>query len=455
MIRRIGLRVKVVLLVGLAGSLGFFLVTKKPISDRRTEAIKELPSGPTPAERLPATQIVLLSSTSKGFKPTEPEGAEEKPLSPPPSLFPELPPAPQPQRQKRFEQAVSNEIDFKPARPPQSSTEPPRLELDPLPIPRREIDPAFATRSEFQISEPLPLLPIAKDKSNPDPAPHLRLDLNPPKLDLPFLPLMKSVEPPMATNLQITELGSLKPLAPKPQPEVVERPPSPKKQLATHEPASEKKVPVRYVNQPRLAVAFSITKRGTSGVRASELWASRDGEDWRCIASKNGDTSPIHVSLSGDGKYSLRMLFVAGSGRTSGIPVLGDEPDECVILDTTPPELTFMAVRPDEAREGVDIAWRVKDANLHEEAIQVEWSGDGREWNPITGWIGNIDSIAWKAPEQTPSTIYFRVIARDKAGNESEVRTRNPINIDTVVPKGKVTGIVDFESLPQPKLLVE
>lgn len=213
---------------------------------------------------------------------------------------------------------------------------------------------------------------------------------------------------------------------------------------------------LRYINQPRVAVSFEVTNRGSSGVSASELWATRENQSWRCIARKEGDASPIAANLTEEGVYHLKMVFVAGSGLSSGVPSAGDEPEEWVVLDTTLPQVSLFGVKAVPNKAGwISIRWQASDAHLEDKPIKLEWSADNQHWRLVGDWITNASTIDWQPPEGAPSRIYLKITARDKAGNEAECRTPKPVNIDMVVPMGKVTGVVDFEELPSPRDRVE
>jgi hypothetical protein len=236
----------------------------------------------------------------------------------------------------------------------------------------------------------------------------------------------------------------------------IESPEPPVAGIVFLEPPSPQKPKLRYINQPRVAVAFEVTNRGPSGVSASELWATRENQTWRCIARKDGDASPIIARFTEEGVYHLKMVFVAGSGRSSGVPSAGDEPEEWVILDTTLPQASLLGVKAVPNKAGwISIRWQASDTHLEERPIKLEWSADNQRWQSIRDWMTNDGTVAWQPPEGTPPEVYLRLTARDKAGNEAESRTPKPVNIDMVVPMGKVTGVVDFEELPRPRERVE
>lgn len=279
----------------------------------------------------------------------------------------------------------------------------------------------------------------ADDRSAPKPPPIELTELTLPQAEPKELPIPPALDfaPPKAVTPTVR---MVEPIAPPP----LEIPPL--------DLAPPQKPKLRYINQPRVAVSFEVTNRGSSGVSASELWATRENQSWRCIARKEGDASPIAANLTEEGVYHLKMVFVAGSGRSSGVPSAGDEPEEWVVLDTTLPQVSLFGVKAVPNKAGwISIHCQAIDAHLEEKPLKLEWSADNQRWQPITDWIQNTGAIDWQPPEGAPPRIYLKLTARDKAGNEAECRTPKPVNIDMVVPMGKVTGVVDYEELPRPR----
>ena len=113
------------------------------------------------------------------------------------------------------------------------------------------------------------------------------------------------------------------------------------------------------------------------------------------------------------------------------------------------------------------IQWKAIDKNFTEEPITIEW-GDkpSGPWQPVAAGghgvqlatvsepqarrIANTGSFAWRVPAGLPPRVYLKLTARDAAGNEKTVVTRDPIVIDLVKPRAKVSGIVGPVGMPRP-----
>ena len=55
--------------------------------------------------------------------------------------------------------------------------------------------------------------------------------------------------------------------------------------------------------------------------------------------------------------------------------------------------------------------------------------------------LPNTGKYAWRVPAGLPAKVYLKVSARDAAGNVSEVVTPEPILIDLMKPRAKITSI--------------
>jgi hypothetical protein len=69
---------------------------------------------------------------------------------------------------------------------------------------------------------------------------------------------------------------------------------------------------------------------------------------------------------------------------------------------------------------------------------------------PSARRLPNTGSFAWRVPAGLPPRVYLKVVARDSAGNEKTVITRDAVLIDLVKPRAKVSGIVGPAGSPRP-----
>ena len=64
--------------------------------------------------------------------------------------------------------------------------------------------------------------------------------------------------------------------------------------------------------------------------------------------------------------------------------------------------------------------------------------------------LPNTGQYAWRVPAGLPPRVYLKVTARDAAGNVSEVVTPQPILVDLMKPKAKITAISSSLNPPRP-----
>lgn len=207
-----------------------------------------------------------------------------------------------------------------------------------------------------------------------------------------------------------------------------------------------------YVNQRDLRLNFDITRRGSSGVKAIELWARRSADqEYECVDRMEGDKPPFATRLGSEGNYDLRLVFVSGSGVKSPTPTRSELPDVYVCLDTTPPAVELLSPSADETGV-VKLRWKASDANLDEQPICLQYSIDGDTWIPVSEddkWLPNTGEYAWKVPAGLPHEMHLRVQARDKAGNVGEARLPSKFSVDLVVPEGRISGVVEKGPVPR------
>lgn len=229
------------------------------------------------------------------------------------------------------------------------------------------------------------------------------------------------------------------------------------------------------INYLSFDLGYDVEARGPSGISRVDLWVTRDdGKTWLKWSQSDGKGSSVRVNLGvpgnpqPEGTYGFRVVPVSGAGLSEREPAAGDAPDLRVIVDVTPPHLDlFPPVGDPKSSDLLIIQWKATDKNFTEEPISIEWSdkpagpwqpvatgGDGVQLATVTApalqRLGNTGSFAWRVPSGLPPKVYLKVTARDAAGNEKMVVTRDPILVDLVKPRAKVSGIVGPAGSPRP-----
>ncbi|MBA4063689.1 MAG: hypothetical protein C0501_08250 [Isosphaera sp.] len=221
------------------------------------------------------------------------------------------------------------------------------------------------------------------------------------------------------------------------------------------------------VNFLAFEMGYDVEARGTSGFGRLDLWVTRDdGRTWLKWSQHDGKAATVRVNLNvpgnpqPEGPYGFRVVPVSGAGLSDREPAGGDAPDFRVVVDVTRPTLDLFPPTGDPTSpDTLVIQWRATDKNFGDDPITVEWAdrptgpwqpaavgGDvvqaGAGAPPVARRLPNTGQFAWRVPAGLPPRVYLRVTARDAAGNEQQVVTRDPILVDLVKPRAKINGII-------------
>lgn len=197
-------------------------------------------------------------------------------------------------------------------------------------------------------------------------------------------------------------------------------------------------------NQSQVALDYSVSKAGPSGIGSVELYLSADdGRTWRKHAEDSDLTPPFNVELPGEGVYGLILIVKSRAGLGKAPPQPGDLPQTRLEVDTTPPAVQLYEPEPDPQRQGsLVLTWNVSDRNMAANPITLQWAerADGA-WQTIGTELPNSGRHSWQLPQRIPGEVYLRLIARDAAGNSSVAQTPKPVLVDLSVPEGVINGL--------------
>jgi hypothetical protein len=214
-------------------------------------------------------------------------------------------------------------------------------------------------------------------------------------------------------------------------------------------------------------MSYEVESRGPSGISRVDLWVTRDeGRSWWKWSQHDGKGGSIRVNLNvpantqPEGTYGFRIVPVSGAGLSEREPSTGDVPDLRVVVDITPPQLELFPPISDPSNpDTLVIQWKAADKNFSDDPITIEWSEKPTgPWQPVaTGsdtvqtvagttstprHLANTGQFSWRVPAGLSPRVYLKVSARDAAGNVREVITRDPILVDLIKPRAKISGIV-------------
>jgi hypothetical protein len=201
---------------------------------------------------------------------------------------------------------------------------------------------------------------------------------------------------------------------------------------------------VQLVNQTKVFLDYQVENVKASGISKVEVWLTRDqGKTWRKHCEQGHGKSPVEVQLPDEGKYGITLVATNKQGDSSAAPVGGDVPDWTIEVDTTKPasEITSVKVERDGGTPVVHISWTAQDKNFSDGPVELSYSATDRgPWLQIGKNLPADGHHRWTPPAGIGGHAFIRVVARDKAGNDSVCVTRDCIHFEAL-PRPVINGI--------------
>lgn len=248
---------------------------------------------------------------------------------------------------------------------------------------------------------------------------------------------------PASTPSRLTSATAGEPLAAK---DAATSPSSPPASPLTHADGA----PVHRVNFKTFRVGYSLDGVGPSGVRKVNLYITEDnGQKWYHYGEDEDKTSPIEVTVPGDGEYGLAFRVTNGLGRVDIPPQPHDLPEVRILVDCTPPQAQIQTVEfaGDSNTGKVLITWKAEDQDLGDRPISLHYSsGRSGPWTPIEQGITHTGQYLWGVPDTVDQPIFIRLDVRDAAGNVTQQTTERPFVIDRQRPRARVTEVAPLSS---------
>jgi hypothetical protein len=231
--------------------------------------------------------------------------------------------------------------------------------------------------------------------------------------------------------------------------------------------------PPQYLRGTDFDMQYEIENNGPSGLSRVDLYVTRDqGQTWTKWSSHPGKERPLKVKLgrgydtNKDGEYGLKLVPVSGVGIADDAPTAGTPPDHRVVVDTAAPLVLVYphGVAPNQPN-AVALNWVARDANFGTAPITIEWGETPTgPWKSVVApdvaqagagagvaRLPNTGQYLWTLPAGMPThRVYLRVTATDRAGNRSEVVTREPITVDLMKPKARIVAPAAADLAPRP-----
>lgn len=206
----------------------------------------------------------------------------------------------------------------------------------------------------------------------------------------------------------------------------------------------------RMVNTRRFALEYELQSVGPSGVAHVELWQTTDGGNTWSLYGRDEDlTSPMLVTVDGEGTYGYIMVVESGAGLRGPQPQPGDLPELSVAVDLTPPTARLHSVQQRRAGQGgseLVIEWEASDARLAARPITLlAAENPGGPWSILRANLENTGRFVWRLEGEPPEEVYIRLEVRDAAGNRRVCDTTDPVKIERVQPKGRIWQVRPLE----------
>lgn len=199
------------------------------------------------------------------------------------------------------------------------------------------------------------------------------------------------------------------------------------------------------VRTHQFQLGYKLEDVGPSGVAAVELYITQDGgRKWWLYGKDEDRKSPFDVEVPGDGQYGFAIRVRSGAGLRDEAPQPGEQPSIAVNVDGTSPVVHLLPIQQGTGASAntLTIKWTLRDENPDDHPIHLSYAANPNgPWEPISGWIADRGQHTWKVQPGVPPRIYLRVMAKDAAGNMSQVVTPQPVVVDLSRPSARITDI--------------
>ena len=180
-----------------------------------------------------------------------------------------------------------------------------------------------------------------------------------------------------------------------------------------------------------LRISFDPVVVDLSRLVACGLWCQdHEGGPWRRIGTYPAKREPAATRLvpPADGAYGLRASAIYADGTELFTPSAGDRPVVWLVVDRTPPRLSWVSPSPGAplgAGDRLDLQWGASEVRFGEAPAVLEWSADGgASWSPIDRVKAGpgTGKASWRVPDAAVAPgakPLVRITAWDLVGNRA------------------------------------
>ncbi len=163
-------------------------------------------------------------------------------------------------------------------------------------------------------------------------------------------------------------------------------------------------------------------------------WTGDGGVTWHPYGNDTDGHTPMRVTVDGDGLYGLWLTMIGADGTGDPSPKTGDMPQAWVAVDTIAPNVHLTKAEVTSAATGdmLTVHWDAAGEVFADDAVSLEYaSTPAGPWMSLDKFRAGSDCHACALTEvrATPGAglTYFKLSARDAAGNVSTCVTSDPV----------------------------
>jgi len=201
---------------------------------------------------------------------------------------------------------------------------------------------------------------------------------------------------------------------------------------------------IQMVNNRVFNIEYQIDDVGPSGISSVELFVTEDGgKQWFRYGVDKDMKSPFQVDSMAEGTFGFAVRVRNGAGLADIPPQPGQPPEIIISVDQTLPfiEMAQPSVNT-EGKGAIRFSWQVVEANPAENSIRLESAQTANgPWLPVFDWQPDTGSYELAVQAGLPAQMYFRLLAKDTAGNISTSQTIQPVVVDLKKPVGRLLRV--------------
>lgn len=200
----------------------------------------------------------------------------------------------------------------------------------------------------------------------------------------------------------------------------------------------------RTVRSRLFEIAYQLEDVGPSGVSEVELFVTENnGQQWFRYGKDVDTRSPFQVDARGEGTFGFAVRVKNGVGFSDPPPQPGEAPEIVVTVDETAPVIRFGTPQVIATGQGqVVMNWQIIEKNAAESSVRLEYATDpAGPWTPLFDWQADQNGYQMPIPPNGSPALYFRLLARDKAGNVATAQTPTAVIIDQQRPRARLLSV--------------